>query len=130
MPQKFSLLFLAFICVLFSQAQSLHYLNNRQQANLSALPVLLRYENTSGEKAQTIFEFDGNNLLQKGKWERFDNGRSSLNYYLYNKKTQLIQFYREFADGLIGSINFEYNEKGNLSRETFSRSDGITGTAT
>ena len=110
-------------------AQSLAYLNTLNKPGLTELPVMLKYENSSGEKGISFFEFDGNNYLRKGRWELLDKSRHSINYYFYNDKNQLIEFYREFSDSLTGSIKFEYDEFGRYTKETFSRSDGITGTA-
>lgn len=112
----------------FSFSQSLQYLNASDKSSLTELPVVLNYKNSAGEKGATIFEYDGNNLLRKGKWELNDKSRNSLNYYFYNEAGQLTEFYREFSDSLTGSIKFEYNKDGKVELETFSRSDGVSGT--
>lgn len=130
---KTKLNFLILIIFLFNSnlfSQSLEYLNTIEKPTLTELPIMLKYENSSGEKGISFFEFDGNNYLRKGRWELLDKSRHSINYYFYNEKNQLIEFYREFSDGLTGSIKFEYDEFGKQTKETFSRSDGVTGTAT
>ena len=74
-------------------------------------------------------EYDGSAYLMKGRWELEDKSRHSINFYRYNEQHQLIEFYREFSDGLTGSIRFEYNEDGKVTLESFARSDAVTGTA-
>ena len=94
------------------------------------VPIVLNYENSSGEKGITIFEYDGNQRLIKARWQLSDASRWSTNYYFYNSKDQLIEKYREFSDGMTSRLNFEYNEKGYKVAEIFSRSDGIFGKST
>ena len=94
------------------------------------VPVVLNYENSSGEKGISVFEYNGNGRITKGHWKLLDNSRWSINYYLYNKQNQLMEKYREFSDGIISSLKYEYNSKGEKTAENFWRSDGISGKST
>ena len=75
-------------------------------------PIILNYENSSGEKGISFFEYDGNNRLIKGWWQLLDSSRYSANFYLYNSKNQLVEKYREFSDSLTSSVKYTYNKKG------------------
>lgn len=97
---------------------------------IEKVPIVLNYENSSGEKGITIFEYDGNNRLIKARWQLKDTSRWSTNYYLYNSKNQLVEKYREFSDGMTSSLKYEYDEKRNKVVELFSRSDGVSGKST
>jgi len=93
----------------------------------SEVPIVLNYDNSSGEKGITIFEYDGNGKLIKARWQLRDTSRWSTNYYIYNNKNQLLEKYREFSDGITSSVIYRYNEQGNKVSEKFSRSDGVSG---
>jgi len=97
---------------------------------MKKVPIFLNYENSSGEKGITIFEYDGNKRLVKARWQLKDTSRWSTNYYFYNNKNQLIEKYREFSDGLTSRVTYEYNEVGNKVSETFWRSDDVSGKST
>lgn len=88
----------------------------------------LYYENSSGEKGITTFEYDEYGIMYKAKWELLDGSRHSLNYHTFNENGNLIQKYREFSDGITSNLIYTYNESGNLISEYFERSDGVTGT--
>ncbi len=90
-------------------------------------PVILNYENSSGEKGISWFEYDGNQKMIKGRWQLLDNSRWSNNFYRYNELGQLVEKYREFSDSITSSLKYEYDEKGRKTAEDFSRSDGIAG---
>jgi len=89
--------------------------------------IKLHYENSSGEKGITIFEYDANGIAQTATWKLLDGTRYSNNYFTYDPSGNLILKYREFSDGLISFNRYEYDEKNNLVKETFERSDSITG---
>jgi hypothetical protein len=90
-------------------------------------PIILNYENSSGEKGISFFEYDGTNRLIKGWWQLLDSTRYSTNFYFYNSKNQLVEKYREFSDSLTSSVKYTYNKKGWKIAEDFTRSDGISG---
>ncbi len=94
------------------------------------LPVILNYENTSGEKGISIFEYDGLQRMIKGRWQLLDTSRWSTNYYRYNTDGQLIEKYRIFSDDMTSSLKYEYDNSGKKSAEIFQRSDGIFGKST
>jgi hypothetical protein len=93
-------------------------------------PVILNYENSSGEKGISFFEYDGNQRMIKGWWQLLDSSRWSVNYYIYNAKDQLVEKYREFSDEITSSLKYEYNSQGIKIAEDFSRSDGVAGKST
>ena len=105
-------------------------LNNKTAYTQNELPVILNYENSSGEKGISFFEYDGNQRMIKGWWQLLDSSRWSVNYYLYNTKDQLVEKYREFSDGITSSLKYEYNSQGIKTAEDFSRSDGVAGKST
>ena len=89
--------------------------------------IKLHYENTSGEKAITTFFYDENGLNQRARWELLDGTRSSENYHTLDKNGRLLVKYREFSDGVISTVRYNYNKNGNLISEYFERSDSVTG---
>lgn len=91
--------------------------------------VKLHYDNSSGEKGVTIYEYDANGIAQTAVWKLLDGTRLSHNYLTYDQSGNLILKYREFSDGLISFNRYEYDDKNNLIRETFERSDSVTGQA-
>ena len=91
---------------------------------------MLNYENSSGEKGISFFEYDGNKRMMKGFWQLVDSSRWSVNYYFYNSKNQLIEKYREFSDGITSNLRYEYDSEGKKTAEDFSRSDGVSGIST
>lgn len=90
-------------------------------------PVILNYQNSSGEKGISFFEYDGNQRIVKGYWQLLDSSRFSNNYYFYNHLGQLTEKYREFSDSVTSSVKYTYNKKGWKIAVDFSRSDGVTG---
>jgi hypothetical protein len=88
----------------------------------------LHYENTSGEKAITTFEYDENGIMHKAKWALLDGSRYSINYHTFDKNGNMIQKYREFSDKVTSNLIYKFDEKGNLINEFFKRSDGVKGT--
>ena len=90
----------------------------------------LYYENSSGEKGLTTFDYDEKGLLDKAIWELDDGSRMSLNFYKHNTNGNLINKYREFSDGLTSQQFYEYDNRSNLVKETFQRSDDVSGVTT
>lgn len=99
-------------------------------AQKQKVPIVLNYENSSGEKGISIYAYDGNMRLIKGRWQLIDTSRWSTNYYRYNTKNQLIENYREFSDSITSSLKYKYNHRGDKIAEVFSRSDGVYGEST
>ncbi len=89
--------------------------------------INLHYDNSSGEKGVTIFHYDASGLCQTATWKLLDETRYSHNYLTYAPSGKLTLKYREFSDGLISYNRYEYNEDNNLVKETFERSDSVTG---
>jgi len=87
----------------------------------------LHYENSSGEKGVTIFEYSENGIMNTAKWKLLDESRNSSNFYEYDKDRNLIKKYREFSDGITSTQLYEYDKNENLINEYFQRSDGISG---
>jgi len=96
-------------------------------AQNSVLPIILNYENTSGEKGISIFEYNGLQRMVKGRWQLLDTSRWSTNYYKNNEAGQLIEKYRIFSDKMTSSLKYEYDKSGRKSAEIFRRSDGVFG---
>ncbi len=92
--------------------------------------VKLHYENSSGEKGVSTFEYDGNGRVIKSKWELLDGSRYSINYHLYDENNREIEKYREFSDSLITSLKFFYDNNGVKTSEEFFATDGREGTTT
>ena len=88
--------------------------------------IRLHYNNTSGEKGVTTFDYSQDGKIQAAVWELLDGSRSSLNDYSYSDGN-LVKKYREFSDSLTSSLIYHYNESGLRIGETFERSDGVTG---
>lgn len=87
------------------------------------------YENSSGEKAFTRFNYNCNGSLVKGFWSLTDRSRFSVNHYDQDENGNLVLAYREFSDGLTSAEIFNFDSLGNKTGEHFYRSDGITGSA-
>ncbi len=88
----------------------------------------LHYENSSGEKGITIFEYDEYGIMYKAKWELLNGSRHSFNYHTFDENGNMIQKYREFSDGITSNLLYKYDKQDNLISEHFERSDGVTGT--
>ncbi len=89
----------------------------------------LYYENASGEKALTTFEYNNDGFLTNAVWERLDKSRNSLNFYSHDENGNLIRKYREYSDRIFSEETYEYDNDGKLLKENFKRSDGVLGTA-
>ena len=112
------LLFLA----IFLSRHAVHAADSDSQYRL----IRLHYDNTSGEKGVTTFDYNPDGTLRIAVWELLDGSRSSMNYYTYSDGN-LVKKYREFSDSLTSSLVYLYNESGLRIGETFERSDGVTG---
>ena len=88
--------------------------------------VKLHYENSSGGKGVTIFEYSENGIMNKVKWKLLDESRNSSNFYEYDEDGNLIKKYREVSDGITSTQLYEYDKNENLINEYFQRSDGIS----
>jgi len=88
--------------------------------------IRLHYQNTSGEKGVTTFDYNMNGDINIAIWELLDGTRSSLNYYSY-RNGNLVKKYREFSDSLTSSNIYKYDENHHLISEYFERSDNVTG---
>ena len=93
-------------------------------------PVKLFYESSTGEVGITTYFYDitGRNYL--AHWQLEDSSRSSLNHYEYDSLGKQTRKYREFSDGITSDQHFYYNAKCYISRQEFSRSDGVIGETT
>lgn len=89
--------------------------------------IRLHYENASGEKGLTTFDYNRDGNPGTAIWELLDGSRNSLNFLSYNKAGKLIKKYREFSDSLTSTQLYEYNEQCQLIKESYQRSDGRTG---
>ena len=90
--------------------------------------IKLHYENASGEKGLTTFEFDKSGIMSKAHWSLLDGSRNSENYHTFDQNGQLILKYREFSDGLTSRLEYKYEKNGHLIEEDFFRSDSVKGT--
>lgn len=88
----------------------------------------LHYDNSSGEKGVTNFEYDENGIMQRSFWTLLDNSRYSWNYHTYDSSGNMTLKYREFSDGLTSTNAFTYDENGNVLTDVYHRSDGRQGT--
>lgn len=114
-----------FLFLIFSCTKETDFQNTSE--NMDYRLLKLHYENASGEKGVTTFDYHENGNLNIAVWELLDGSRSSINFYTYDKNGNLIKKYREFSDSLFSSQIFEYDDKGNLITELFERSDGVKG---
>ena len=89
----------------------------------------LEYTNSSGENAMTTFYYSDKGLMESATWVDDHSGRSSENIYRYDENNRLISAYREFSDKLTSYEMYLYNVQGQKTHETFLRSDGLQGTA-
>jgi hypothetical protein len=89
--------------------------------------ITLKYSNSSGEKGITHFEYDAFGQMAKSRWKNINGGRSSINKYILNKKGEIVEKKRLFSDSVSSMQTYEFNLCGKILKETFSRSDGITG---
>lgn len=87
----------------------------------------LYYENSSGEKGLTTFNYNEDGILDKAIWELDDGSRASLNFYTHDINGNLIAKYREFSDSLTSNQIYEYDNQGHLVAEHFERSDSVYG---
>jgi hypothetical protein len=90
----------------------------------------INYENTSGEKATTIFMYDPQGSLYRASWEMADKSRTSVNYYEHDKSGRVISTYRDFSNGVKSFEFFNYDSLDNKTAEFFYRSDTLSGYAT
>lgn len=92
--------------------------------------LYLHYENSSGDRGLTTFDFDEQGRPALAAWEKLDGSLSSLNRLSYDEHGNLVRKYREFSDGTTSEELYEYNAEGRLVKETFGRSDSISGATT
>ena len=89
--------------------------------------VKLDYENKSGEKAFTNFEYNDDGVISKALWQMNDNSRSGIVTYKYDEFGNIIEKNRTFSDSVKINQSFEYDQNSNLIIDNFERSDGIIG---
>jgi YD repeat-containing protein len=90
----------------------------------------LYYENSSGERCLTTFDYDERGCPGVAVWEQLDRDRWSLDSLNYDDRGNLVRRYREYSDGVTSEELYEYDAAGRRVNEKFSRSDGVTGTTT
>jgi hypothetical protein len=88
----------------------------------------LDYSDTSGEEGFTTYVYNGKPHPYKAIWELKDGSRWSVNYHEFDSNGNMIRKYREFSDSITTLQEFYYNSDNKLARETFLRSDGVSGT--
>jgi hypothetical protein len=113
--------FLILLIIFFSTNAAI---SNNGELRLSKL----HYENASGEKGITTYEYYDYGIMYRAKWELLDGSRYSHNYHTLDKSGNMIRKYREFSDGMTTNLIYKYDENGYLTGEYFERSDGVTGT--
>lgn len=91
--------------------------------------VKIDYENASGAKENTVFQYNNQNKIIKAKWTVNDSSRYSTNYYEYDANGCLVSAFRDFSDGITSFERFNYDSSGNKISEYFFRSDSISGYA-
>lgn len=89
--------------------------------------VKLNYENASGEKAFSIFEYNTEGFLISAKWHLKDNSRSGIISYKYDDHGNIIEKFRTFSDSITIMQTFKYTESSKLLIDNFNRSDGTIG---
>ncbi len=90
----------------------------------------LHYENSSGERCLTTFDYDERGCPGVAVWEQLDQDRSSLDSLRYDDRGNLVRRYREYSDGVTSDELYEYDAAGRRAKEYFSRSDGVSGETT
>ncbi len=89
--------------------------------------IKLHYDNSSGERGVTNFEYDENGIMQRSFWTLLDKSRYSRNYHTYDSSGNMVLKYREFSDGLTSTNTYTYDGKGNILTDVYQRSDGRQG---
>jgi hypothetical protein len=90
----------------------------------------LHYENSSGERCLTTFDYDERGCPRVAVWEQLDQNRCSLDSLRYDNSGNLVRRYREYSDGVTSEELYEYDAADRRVKEKFSRSDGVSGTTT
>jgi len=90
----------------------------------------LYYENSSGEKGVSVFNYTPDGQLAKGLWYLKNGKRNSVNFYSFDDSGRLCEKFRIFSGGKTSTVRYEYNRSGLLQKELFERSDGVTGNIT
>ena len=90
----------------------------------------LHYENSSGERCLTTFDYDKRGCPGVAVWEQLDLDRCSLDSLSYDDRGNLARRYRIYSDGVTSEELYEYDAAGRRVKEKFTRSDGVTGTTT
>ncbi len=88
---------------------------------------ILHYENSQGEKGITTYYYDKSGFNYGAKWELLNGSRWSENFHNYDTNGNMTLKYREFSDSLISYTWYTYNNKNQLVKEKFFRSDSISG---
>ena len=89
--------------------------------------VKLDYENKSGEKAFTNFEYNDDGVISKALWQMNDNSRSGIVTYKYDEFGNIVEKNRTFSDSVKINQSFEYDQNSNFIIDNFERSDGAIG---
>jgi len=89
--------------------------------------IRLHYQNDSGEKGVSVFQWDYDGHLTKGLWYLLDGTRSSVNFYTLDEKDRITDVFRIFSDQLTSEFHYNYNEKNLIIHESYYRSDGVEG---
>jgi hypothetical protein len=90
----------------------------------------LIYDNSSGEKAITIFEYNEKGQNDRAIWKLEDGSRYSLNLYAYDEKNNLIRKEREYSDHKNTVQLYKYDQLNRLISEEFVLQDTSRGIST
>ena len=124
MKERILLLFM--LCTVFTETVLAQYgIKELPMYNNHRL-VRLDYENKSGERAVTNFEYD-RGRISKAIWQLDDKSRSGTITYKYDEFGNIVEKNRVFSDNITINQSFEYDQDSNLITDNFERSDETIG---
>ena len=117
--------------LLIITSQSLFAVNINTDNNGSKLRLVrLDYNNSSGEKAVTFYDYSENGLCETALWELADGQRYSINFQFYDKNNNMIKKVREYSDHKNTVQVYNYDEKNRIVSEEFFLRDTSRGVST
>ncbi len=123
MSKLFCCFMFAFILIINCTCNAIQKSNQKQKFILARLD----YENPTGEKGTTYFDYESNGLSNLSLWELTSGLRFSLNFHYYDSNGNLIKKFREYSDHKNTLQLYTYNNKNKLIAEEFILQDTSRG---
>lgn len=92
-------------------------------------PYCLNYTNSSGELASTRFIHGADGRVTKALYQLITGRLSSVNTHEFDGVGRMVRKVRKYSDGTTSEEIFLYDPHGRLITESFSSSQGASGTA-